>query len=108
MKHILMAVMLGIAAVPAWAQNPQPAEPHAPPPPSGPTPVAPPERMAPRDGGATGSTMSDQLSRDRGTLTPPSHVDPGMTVHPGNQGAGSMPVIPPPGTPGGNPTVVPK
>jgi len=110
MKHALMAVILGLAAAPAWAQNPQSAEPHVPPPPLAPpsAPVAPPERIAPRDGGAPGSTMSDRLSRDQGTLKPPAQVDPGMAVHPGGRAAGSMPVIPPPGTPGGNPAVVPK
>jgi hypothetical protein len=47
------------------------------------------------------------LSRDKGTITPPN-VDPGMSVSPPARGAGTTPVIPPPGSPGGNPSVVPK
>jgi hypothetical protein len=35
-------------------------------------------------------------------------VDPGMTVRPPARGGGSTPVIPPPGSPGGNPSVIPK
>ena len=36
----------------------------------------------------------------------PGDPDPGMAVKPPR--AGTMPVVPPPGTPGGNPTVIPK
>ena len=110
MKHTLIAVVLGLAAGPAWAQNPQTAAPQSPPPPltspSAPS-AAPPEKIAPpATADASGSTLSDRLAENHGTVTPPS-VDPGMTVHPPAQG-GTMTVIPPPGTPGGNPTVVPK
>lgn len=114
MKNILIALMLGLAVAPASAQSPQPGIPGAPPPPLTPRgqPVAPPEQIAPpadngASGSTTGGTLSDRLSRDRGTLTPPAHVDPDMTVQPPAR-SGAMPVIPPPGSPGGNQSVVPK
>jgi hypothetical protein len=57
--------------------------------------------------GTAGATLSDKLSRQRGTLMPPA-VDPGMRVHPPQRSSGTMPVIPPPGTPGGDQKLVPK
>jgi hypothetical protein len=96
----------------AVAQNPQPAPPHethpvvAPPSASQP----PPEQIAP--GGylspsRSGETLSNRLARDQGTLQPPK-VDPGIQAPLPSNNQGTMPVIPPPGTPGGNQTVVPK
>ena len=61
------------------------------------TPVAPP---------ASGSTSSE-LSRSGGIITPPTGVDPQMKQTPPPSGD-KMPVVPPPGTPGGNPAVKPK
>lgn len=96
----------------AAAQNPQPAPPGTEvpsvAPPSAPTP--PPERLAPgaRDGGSSQQSLSDKLSRQEGTLHPPSSVDPGIAVAPPPNSTGNMRVIPPPGSPGGNPQVVPK
>ena len=53
-----------------------------------------------------GRTLSDQLARTDGVICPPEHVDPDIrAVTP--QG-GPMPVIPPPGSPGGDPNVRPK
>jgi hypothetical protein len=93
-----------LAAGPVLAQNPQstgPANPTVPiAPPNAPTP--PPERIAPSDG-----NMSGRLSQQKGTIAPPN-VDPGMSVSPPAGRAGTTPVIPPPGSPGGNPKVVPK
>jgi len=98
-------IALTIAASPALAQNPQtapPANPTVPiPPPNAPSP--PPEKIAP----AEGNSLSDNLSQQKGTIKPPANVDPKMTVQPPQHGA-ATPVIPPPGSPGGNPTVVPK
>ncbi|HET6609978.1 MAG TPA: hypothetical protein VFG62_25140 [Rhodopila sp.] len=85
--------------------NPQtttPQNPTVPVPPRS-SPSTPPERIAPADEG----NLSQKLSKDRGTLKPPS-VDPGMSVAPPRNGAGTMPVIPPPGSSGGNQSVVPK
>ena len=55
----------------------------------------------------TGSrTLSDQLSQSKGVICPPAGVDPGISVPP--SGGGRTPVIPPPGTPGGDPSIQPK
>jgi len=88
----------------AFAQNPQPAPPQATQTPTAPPNASqpPPERIAPRHG-----TLSDQLSAQRGTVHPPI-VDPGINAPIPSHSQGSMPVIPPPGTPGGNPAIVPK
>jgi hypothetical protein len=50
--------------------------------------------------------LSDELSRSKGVICPPAEVDPSISVPP--TGGGVMPVIPPPGTPGGDPTIIPK
>lgn len=51
--------------------------------------------------------LSKKLSNSNGTIKPPP-VDSKMVTPPPNTGARSMPVIPPPGSPGGNPNIVPK
>jgi hypothetical protein len=96
----LAAAFLAVIGYPraARAQNPQPAPPalqHAPvAPPNAPNP--PPEKIEP-----------NSTTTDRGTLKPPN-VDPGMAVQPPANTRGTMPVVRPPGTPGGNQRVVPK
>ena len=52
-------------------------------------------------------TSSSELSRSGGVIKPPTDVDPQMKQTPPPSGD-RMPVIPPPGTPGGNPSVKPK
>ncbi|PPQ29337.1 hypothetical protein [Rhodopila globiformis] len=105
MMRTAWLIALTIAAAPALAQNPQPAPPASPraplAPPNAPSP--PPEKIAPPADG----TLSHQLSRQKGAIKPPN-VDPGMTVRPPARGTATTPVIPPPGSPGGNPSVVPK
>jgi hypothetical protein len=62
---------------------------------------------APRLNETTGSRpLSDQLSQSKGVICPPAGVDPGISVPP--VGGGRTPVIPPPGTPGGDPSIQPK
>jgi hypothetical protein len=51
---------------------------------------------------------SDKLDKSGGVIKPGSNIDPKMQVRPPDPGPTSTPVIPPPGTPGGNPNVVPK
>ena len=51
-------------------------------------------------------TLSGQLAESQGVICPPPHVDPEMKKP--APGGGTMPVIPPPGSPGGNPYVQPK
>jgi hypothetical protein len=53
----------------------------------------------------TGENLSDKLARTDGVLCPPN-VDPDIKA-PTPQG-GNMPIIPPPGSPGGNQNVQPK
>jgi hypothetical protein len=58
-------------------------------------------------GETTGSAnLSDELSRSKGIICPPAGIDPGISAPP--LGGGVMPVIPPPGTPGGDPGIIPK
>ena len=63
--------------------------------------------IGPRSTETTGSqSLSDQLSQSKGVICPPAGVDPGIAVP--LVGGGRMPVIPPPGSPGGDPYIQPK
>ncbi len=106
MRRVILCSVFTLATAAAQAQNPRPASPENPTVPMAPqsVPVAPPERVAPPAGQGT---LSDQLAKQRGTVTPPN-VDPGMNVGPSKGTMGRMPVIPPPGSPGGDRSVVPK
>lgn len=109
MLRTLSLTALLLAGAPALAQNPQstsPANPTVPlAPPSAPSP--PPEKIAPADPNPAGGNLSNRLSQQKGTITPPN-VDPGLTVKPPRNSGATTPVIPPPGSPGGNPSVIPK
>jgi hypothetical protein len=90
---LVIAAVLGFGAVVAAADEPsgrpgtgQPM-----------TPAVPP---------ASG-TLSSDLNRSGGVITPPTGIDPEMKQTPPPTGA-RTPIIPPPGTPGGNPAVKPK
>jgi hypothetical protein len=61
-----------------------------------------------KEPGAASGTLSEQLSRSGGVIQPPPHADPKIEAPTPNPGAKSMPVIPPPGSPGGDPNVKPK
>jgi hypothetical protein len=104
MLRTLSLTALILATAPAVAQTPQPTSPSNPVAPVAPPNAAlpPPEKIAPADG-----NMSGRLSDQKGTIVPPN-VDPKMTVSPPARGGATTPVIPPPGSPGGNPSVVPK
>lgn len=67
-----------------------------------------PESGGPRSGETTGGsrTLSDQLSQSKGVICPPAGVDPGISAPP--LAGGRTPIIPPPGTPGGDPYIEPK
>ena len=105
MLRPLSLTALLLVTAPVMAQNPQPTSPTNPTvqlaPPNAPSP--PPERIAP----AAKGDLSNRLARQNGTITPPD-VDPGMTVTPPPRAGARTLVIPPPGSPGGNPSVVPK
>jgi len=51
-------------------------------------------------------SLSRQLAASGGVICPPPRVDPAMRKP--APGGGTMPVIPPPGAPGGNPYIQPK
>ena len=62
-----------------------------------------------RTGTTTGQRaepLGDRLARSDGVLCPPPGVDPEM--HAPAPDTGKTPVIPPPGSPGGDPTIRPK
>ena len=56
--------------------------------------------------GQAGEPLADKLAKSNGVLCPPSGVDPQMRA-PTPEG-GNTPVIPPPGSPGGDQNVQPK
>ena len=78
-------------------------------------PAAPPHDAAcppdvkgepPTVGGGGSAPLSDKLAQSKGVICPPSGVDREMQVAPPD--GGRLKVIPPPGTPGGDPSVQPK
>jgi hypothetical protein len=60
----------------------------------------------PTVGGGTSEPLSDKLARSKGVICPPAAADREMQVTPPS--GGHLKVIPPPGTPGGDPDVQPK
>lgn len=58
------------------------------------------------DVGAANGSLSDKLSNTNGVIHPQGTVDPGMQKQ--APAGGTMPVIPPPGSPGGPTDVQPK
>jgi hypothetical protein len=56
--------------------------------------------------GQSSEPLGDKLAKSDGVLCPPAGVDPQMRAP--TPDTGNMPVIPPPGSPGGDPTVRPK
>src|ERR1700712_1565456 len=50
--------------------------------------------------------LADKLAKSDGVLCPPTGVDPAIRAPTPN--TGNTPVIPPPGSPGGDPTIRPK
>jgi len=117
MKHTaLLTCVLTVAAGAASAQSPpSPATPPAQTAP--PTPVSdcspmrpvPPRGTIAPEGSTTGQSaepLGDKLAKSDGVLCPPSGVDPEIRAP--TPDTGNTPVIPPPGSPGGDPKVRPK
>lgn len=76
----------------------------------GQTTTAPPPPLPPKDA-PTGPTVPPPAgtgAMEKGVIRPPAAVDPGMTKGTPNPQAFPTPIIPPPGTPGGNRRVEPK
>ncbi|MBR1133083.1 hypothetical protein [Bradyrhizobium iriomotense] len=114
-SNIILASLLIAASGSAIAQAP-------------PLPATPPQATAPQspqhaanctpqdrpnrspDGTTTGQSrepLGDKLAKSDGVLCPPAGVDPDMHAPAPDSGA-NTPVIPPPGSPGGDPNVRPK
>jgi hypothetical protein len=113
---LLAALIAGTAALHAQAP-PAPATPMAetaPPKPMASTDCAPTKAVPPHgtvapEGQTTGQAsepLGDRLAKSNGVLCPPTDVDPAMRAPAPD--TGNTPVIPPPGSPGGNPNVQPK
>jgi hypothetical protein len=68
--------------------------------------TAPPSNQPSPDSGPSGN-LSERLNQSGGVIKPPENVDPGLQKKPPEDSA-KMPVIPPPGSPGGDPNVTPK
>jgi len=111
----MVAAMLIAASGAAFAQAPPspatPSQQTAPPAPRASadcTPDRQPGTVAP-EGSTTGQArepLGDKLARSEGVLCPPTGIDPWMRAPAPD--VGKTPVIPPPGSPGGNPDVRPK
>ena len=95
----LALLLLGTISVQAQAVRPErpPARADCPPG-AGPN--------APAVGRDSAKNLSDQLAASKGVICPPAGVDSEMQQKP--QEGGTLKVIPPPGSPGGNPSVQPK
>ena len=101
MKHSLYisCVLMAVSGV-ASAQAP-PATPLA--------DTVPPRGTVAPEGTTTGQSdepLGDRLAKSNGVLCPPVGVDPEMRAP--TPDTGNTPVIPPPGSPGGDPNVRPK
>ena len=70
------------------------------------------ESTGPQDPRSTGSTsppretLSERLENTEGVIRPPADIAPDMAIRP--RDPGTTRIIPPPGSPGGNPDVQPK
>jgi len=117
MKYYLLAVFLGVLQT--WAAFAQSVEtpPQASPPLTQGDPRACQAGERATAGGAPGispqaqppgasENLSDKLARTDGVICPPSDIDPDIRA--AAPGIGRTPVIPPPGSPGGDPSVRPK
>ena len=94
-------VVLGCAAVSvAFAQAQAPGPNRAP-------DQNAPSQFDAQSGRQRDQTLSERLDRSGGVIHPPANVDPEMHVKPPATGD-KMPVLPAPGSPGGDPSVKPK
>jgi hypothetical protein len=72
------------------------------------------ESTGPQDPRSTGSVgrsnepLSDKLDRTDGVIRPPANIAPDMSVRPPVPDPGTTPVIPAPGSPGGDQSLDPK
>ena len=111
---LIASIVLASAGSAAAQAPPAPATPaQQTAPPNRPQNCAPMERGAQpgtaSEGQTTGQSrepLGDKLAKSDGVLCPPAGVDPEMRAP--TPDAGKTPVIPPPGSPGGDPSIRPK
>lgn len=111
-RSMFFAALLACSGA-AFAQAPPTATPPAPtaapPRPSTncmPTQTGPTGTVEPSGSGQRAEPLGDKLAKSDGVLCPPSGVDPQIRAP--TPETGNTPVIPPPGSPGGDPSVRPK
>jgi len=99
---VAAAILAAISTSSLYGQNEPPNNPST-------RPDCPPNGAAPPSSGETTgrAPLGDRLSESKGVICPPKGVDPGIVEKPPPTKA-PMPVIPPPGTPGGRPGAEPK
>jgi hypothetical protein len=101
-----LASLIGVAVALAWAAgSPSLAQTRTPLPPEKPSHQTVPEAQG---SGGSGEPLSNKLDRSGGVIKPPADIDSGLTKSPPKAGSESMPVITPPGTPGGKSGANPK
>jgi hypothetical protein len=119
MKHTIFpfAVLMMASGAAAAQAPPTPATPPAQTAPAAPgraasdcalSPSMPRGTIAPHDTtvGQGNESLGDKLAQSDGVLCPPAGVDPAIRAP--TPDSGNMPVLPPPGSPGGDPNVRPK
>jgi hypothetical protein len=102
---VAVVVMLAATSTTLYGQQP-PAAPAAP----SAKPDCATDSAAPtnsREATTGRAPLSERLSEFKGVICPPKGVDPGIVERPAPTNA-PMLVIPPPGTPGGDPSAQPK
>ncbi|MCB5173936.1 MULTISPECIES: hypothetical protein [Microvirga] len=106
-RTLIFTIMMAGSFTVAGAQTPslQQQAPNMPP-----LERMPPEKIEPADPSSTGSTdtLSDKLQETEGVIRPPVTSTPDMRVPAPEPNPGTTPVIPPPGSPGGNQNVQPR
>jgi hypothetical protein len=112
MMRTLLSLSFLMAGAAAVAQERPQLPPQPRPPAVDPKACAPGERLQPNalnpaaPNATTGESLSEKLARTDGVICPPN-VDPDIRAPAPDVGA-KMPVIPPPGSPGGDTTIRPK
>jgi hypothetical protein len=99
-----LALLAGVSAAAAQMPRPDPKDAERAVPGAAVPETTPPETS----GQAPAESLSDRLERSKGVIHPPGDVDPEIHVSPPEATHDPMPVIPPPGSPGGDQRVQPK
>ena len=108
-QSIILSYVLLAASGAASAQAPLSPAQTAPANNCAPMRLQPPRGTIAPEGSTTGrpaEPLGDKLAKSDGVLCPPSGIDPEIRAP--TPETGNMPVIPPPGSPGGDPNIRPK